>query len=117
MEPTAEGRASHAGRRLRTIAPMVESLERGLARKGASSAFRQLEKVPKEAERGLDFFAETRAALLRRAAATLETALKDASRLDELVKTLRCRAGAPPGQQQLLRRAMVGAEQRRPDDE
>jgi len=116
-EPTAEIRASHAERRLRTIAPMVESLERGLARRRASSAFRELEAAREKSGRGGDFFAESRGALLRQATATLKAAFSDASGLDELVKTLRGRPGARPAAEHLLRRAAAPAEQRRPDDE
>jgi hypothetical protein len=95
-EPSSERRAGHAERRLSTIAPMVASLEKGLARLRASSSFKELEAARRAAERGSDFFGEAAYAARKAARESSRNALMYAERLDETLRVYRARSVAPP---------------------
>ncbi|HVW30769.1 MAG TPA: hypothetical protein VHC69_35675 [Polyangiaceae bacterium] len=107
-EPSPEVRASHAERRLATIAPMVSSLERGLARLRASSLFKDLTAAQGASERGRDYFAEAAYAARRSARESRRAALVLAARLDETLRLYRARSVAPPAPASAPRRTNAG---------
>jgi hypothetical protein len=115
--PTVEARASHAERRVATLAPLVTSLERRLERLRASSSWKEYDSARVTAARGRDHFAEASYALRRESKETLARAFEGAAELERAVHALRGRKGTTPGGERLLRRAARPASGKRTSDE
>jgi hypothetical protein len=107
-EPSLEKRASHAERRVATIAPMVTSLERGLLRLRASATWKELETAQNHGQKGGDYFADTLRLLRRETSETTETAFDGIVELESFVQGLRGRekGGTRSSPGTLLRRAV-----------